>query len=135
MTEFPVLGRREAEAMFCLPGLRHLLGCVLACTFGWVWIGMLHIQKARVSCPYAGTSVLGSRNNSGCIYEPKRRNDEREEIRSARAAWLRARSRIAGTNQAHRDARRRNDLKLLSLRGETTPRTPVWRSIRRSQLE
>ncbi len=30
--------------------------------------------------------------------------------------------------QAHRDARGRNDLKLLSIRCETTPRTPVWRS-------
>jgi len=33
-----------------------------------------------------------------------------------------------GADQAHRNARRRHDLKLLSLRGETTPRTPVWRS-------
>ena len=34
----------------------------------------------------------------------------------------------SSANQACRNARRRHDLKLLSLRGETTPRTPVWRS-------
>ena len=37
-----------------------------------------------------------------------------------------------GTNQTHRDARRGHDLKLLSIRGETTPRAPVWRSNGRS---
>src|SRR5258705_7535933 len=136
MTGFPELRRKEAEATCCLPGLRHFSGCVLACTFGWAWIGILRIQQGRASCPYGGTSVLGSRNNFGCICEPKGRNDEREEARAAGAAWLRARAAdIAGANQAHRDARRRHDLKFLSLRGETTPRTPVWRSIRVSQLE
>src|SRR5579864_4233007 len=69
------------------------------------------------------------------VCQEKGGNDEFQANRAIAAAWLHACARITGADQAHRNARRRHDLKLLSLRGETTPRTPVWRSKRGSQLD
>ena len=52
--------RRRWRCASC--GDHHVCGSSLrACTFGWVWIGMLHIRRARCSCRCAATSVSGSR--------------------------------------------------------------------------
>ena len=54
--------------------------------------------------------------------------------RAIAAVCLLASASITGGNQTHRNARRRHDMKLLSIRGETAPRAPGWRSKRRSQF-
>src|SRR6267154_633130 len=101
MTGLPELCSEEAEATHCLRESLHFSACVLACTFGWGWIGMWRTRPARASCRCGGTLALGLHNNSGCICEPKRRKDEGEENRTADAARLRARAGSAGANQAH----------------------------------
>src|SRR5271167_744806 len=99
--------------------------------FGSEWIGTLHTPQVHCSCLSAVTSVSESRNSFGCTFE-ERRNDEQEKLRTTHFARIDGWADGSGANQAHRDARRRHDMKLLSIRGETTPRTPVWRSKRRS---
>src|SRR5258708_302911 len=105
MTGFPELRSEEAEGTRCLLESPRFLGCVLACTFGWGWIGTWRTRPAPALCRCGGTLALGLRNNSGCICEPKRRNDEGEENRAVDAAGLRAGTGSAGANQAHRNAR------------------------------
>src|ERR1700704_4110338 len=105
MTGFPGLRSEEAEATRCLLESPRFLGCVLACTYGWGWIGTWRTRPAQASCRCGGTSVLGSRNNSGCICEPKRRNDEGEENRAADAAGLRAGTGLPGATEAHENWR------------------------------
>src|SRR6516162_10286308 len=109
--------------------------CVPECIFGLEWTGMLPTQPERPSCQFAVTSALESRNNFGCTFSNERRNDESQAVLTCAAFRLHACTRIASANQAHRNARRGHDLKLLSIRCEATPGTPVWRSKRGSQLD
>ena len=95
-----------------------------------VWLGMagmLRIRPAPCSSLSAVTSVSELLVSFGCTSN-ERRNDEHKKTRVAIFARLRVCAGFARTDQAHRNARRRHDVKLLSLRGEATPRTPVWRS-------
>src|ERR1700689_4701492 len=109
-------------AMCCWPESRHTRGCVPGCTFGWEWIGTWRIPRVRCSCPCAAILVLESHSSFGCI-SGERRNDEYEKPRATCSARFDVRTDGSGANQAYRNARRRHDLKLLSIRGETAPRT------------
>src|SRR5712691_8202325 len=126
--------RAAAAATFCSQESRPMGGCVRECTCGSAWIGMLRIRPAPCSCLSAVTSVSELLVSFG-FTSNERMNNEHKKTRVAIFARLRVCADIAGTDQAHRNARRRHDLKLLSLRGETTPWTPVWRSKRGCQLD
>ena len=101
-----------------------------------VWLGMdwdvAHATGATFM-PVRRHISFGITQQFGLHFE-ERRNDENHRTRAGRVAWSWASTRVAGADQAHRNARRRHDLKLLSIRGEATPRAPVWRSKRGSQL-
>src|SRR6516225_4161383 len=106
---------------------------VPVCTLGSEPIGAWCTQVAQHSCPFVGTSVLESPSSFACIFRVK----EDYEYEGCITAVIGLHSRACNTssNQAHRNARRGHDLKFLSLWGEKTPRTPVWRSKRRCQLD
>src|ERR1700741_2642288 len=89
------------------------------CTSGWAWIGMSLTRQALCLCPCAVTSVLESRSSLGCIAD--RRSNESKRTRATATGWQHFRASVASTNQAYRDARRRHDMKLLSIRCETAP--------------
>src|ERR1700687_3780263 len=123
-----------AAATFCSPESRRTLACVPECTSGSAWTGTLRVRRAPSLCLSAAASVSELLVSFDFTLN-ERRNDEHKKTRVAVLAGPRICADIAGTNQAHRNARRRHDLKLLSLRGETTPRTPVWRSKSGCQLD
>src|ERR1700683_1141461 len=134
MTASRELLRAAVVAMCCSPESRHTPGCARECTFGWGWIGTWRTPRVRCSYPCAVTLVSESHSSFGCI-SGERRNDEYEKTRAIGNARFDVCADGSSANQAYRNARRRNDLKLLSIRGETAPRTPVWRSKRRSQFD
>ena len=92
------------------------------------------IPRDQPSCLSAVTSASESHSSFECVFSSERRNDERAS-RTTATSRKRACACIASANQTHRDARPRHDLKLLSIRCEATPRTPVWRSKRGSQFD
>src|ERR1019366_7347542 len=117
--------RAGAVATCCWLGSRPTWACVPECTFGSEWIGTLRIPRVHRSCQSGVTSVSESRNSFECIFE-ERRNDEQEKLRATCSARIDGWPDGTGANQAYRNAGRRHDLKFLSIRGETTPRAPVW---------
>src|SRR5579863_8181765 len=126
----------EAAGMCCWPELRPTWAYAPEFTFGWGWIGTLRAPPAYRSCLSVDTSASESHSNFGCTSK-KGGNDEHKEKENRPACSARLDScRASGSsaNQAHRNARRRHDLKFLSLWCETTPGTPVWRSKSRSEL-
>src|SRR5436309_1246560 len=94
---------------------------------GWQRTGTLRIPAEHSMRRSAVTSVSALPNNFEFIFKEehlehwKTQFDFSARLRACGAA-------CPGTDHARRYARRGHDLKLLSLRGETTPRTPVWRS-------
>ena len=64
--------------MCCLPASRHTREFVRACMFGWVWIGALHIRRARCLCPCAVMSVSGSRSNFDFMFSENNKEDTME---------------------------------------------------------
>src|SRR5262249_52695489 len=121
--------------MYCWPESQLTWACDLECISGLEWIGTLHIPKDSRSCPSVVMSVSELHNSFECIFSNEGGNVEHKATHAIAVSRLHVSAYIAGANQTHRDARRRHDLKLLSLRGEATSRTPVWRSKRRSQLD
>src|SRR5712691_9106460 len=109
--------RAAAAATFCSPESRPTWVCVRECTSGSAWIGMLRLRPAPCSCLSAVTSVSELLVSFGCTSD-EWRNDEHKKTRVAIFARLRVCAGFARTDQAHRNARRRHDVKLLSLRGE-----------------
>jgi len=82
---------------------------------------------------HAAVSISCSRETIN--NKTKRRHDGNAKACAIDSVGFHTCARIARADQARRNARGRHDLKFLSLRGETTPRTPVWRSKRGSQLD
>src|SRR5437667_9987199 len=134
MTASRQSARAGAAARYCSPESRPTWACVPECTSGSAWTGTLPIRRAPRSCLSAATSVSELLVSFG-FTSNERRNDEHKKTRVAIFARLRVCAGFAGADQAHRNARRRHDVKLLSLRGEATPRTPVWRSISGCELD
>src|SRR6266478_2853118 len=126
--------RPGAVATYCWPESQRMWACAPGCTCGSAWTGTLRIPRVPCSCRSVVTSVSESLVSFG-FTSNERRDDEHKKTSVAVFAGLRICAGIAGADQAHRNARRRHDLKLLSLRGETTPRAPVWRSKSRCQFD
>src|SRR5689334_1512274 len=133
--------RRQAAAVtFYLPESPPTLACARERTCGLARTGTLGTPPVQHSCPCATISVLELRSSFDCVVKrsapaPNARRTRRKakqdeantfHARPARVRHRCARSKSAG--QTHRDARRRHDLKFLSIRGEAAPRAPVWRS-------
>src|ERR1041385_7307272 len=131
MIASPELIRTAAVATCLWWGLPRMLAFGPECTHGLARIGISHTPQVALSCRSAAISALESRSNSGCI---DRRKDEPETC-AITFIGHGPRARLAGTDKAPRNASRGYDLKFLSIRGEATPRTPVWRSKSGSELE
>src|SRR5215469_142549 len=131
MIALPGLVRTAAAAMSCSWEPRAMSDYVRGCMCGSEWIGTWHIRQALCSCLHAVISVLESRSSFGCIAEGGTMNRKRFALLLLAGSQ---RASVAGADQTHRDARRRHDVKLLSIRCETAPTAPVWRCKCRCQL-
>ncbi len=113
--------------------------CVRECTCGPGWTGTLRIPRGAVFMPVRRHISFGItqqfRTSSFVEVRVKEKPMNTKKLALLVAARRDVCARRASADQAHRNARRRHDLKLLSLRGEATPRTPVWRSKSRSQFD
>src|SRR5262250_522387 len=85
------------------------------CTSGLERTGMLPAPQGHRSCLFAGTSVLESHNSFGCTFSNDGSKNEREANHTLACCRLLSRPCITSANQTYRNARRRHDLKLLSI--------------------
>src|SRR5215475_14217058 len=114
-----------AEGTRCWRESQPMLASDQGCTFGLARIGMSPIPGELLSCPFAAISAWESHSSFGCVSLNERRNHEYQAARTIACLRLHACPCISGADQTHRDASGRHDVKLLSIRGEATPRTPV----------
>src|SRR5215468_4993112 len=132
MKPFPASLRTAAAAMHCLLALRLTLESARECISGSAWTGRSFTRMARCPCRFVATSALVLHSSSACSIEiekieiERRKHEYETTFRVAHTGGC-ARFVRAGSDSARRYARGRHDLKFLSIRGEATPRTPVWR--------
>src|SRR5215467_9372531 len=106
-----------------------MLDCVQVPIFGLAWAGRWFTRPAPHPCRFVATLALALHSSFGGIVEVERRKHEYQDSSPGAVAGLGTCAVGPSSDSTRRYACRRHDLKFLSLRGETTPRTPVWRSI------